>query len=83
MFLHVYVILFTGSLSKEVFVQGVLGPEVSVQGGLCPGRSVQQGVSVQGGRFLSGISPLYGKERAVRILLECFLVLRDVLSCHT
>ena len=35
---------------------------VSVNGSLCPGLS------------LSGKSPLYGKEWAVRILLECILV---------
>ena len=60
-----------GSLSRQ---------GVSVQGDLCPGR----GVSAQGGSLsrrgsLSrGVSvretPKYGNERAVRILLECILV---------
>ena len=61
--------LSRGSLSRRVSVLGglqrvsVLG--VSVQGGLCPGGS------------LSGRPPPYGKERAVRILLECILVMQE------
>ena len=47
-----------GSLSRGGLCLG----EVSVQGGLCPGR------------YLSGRPPPYSEERAVRILLECFLV---------
>ena len=61
MFLHLFVILFTGeeSLSK---------------GGLCSGVSVQgEGVSVQGGGSLSGRPP-YSTEPAVCILLVCILV---------
>ena len=67
-----------GSLSKGVSVQGV-----SVHGGLCPGgvsvqeESLSRGVSGQGGPCQSRESlpdrdptPPYGKERAVRILLE-------------
>ena len=54
----------------------------SVQGGLCPSmhhRSHDQGVSVKGG-ICEGEPPrqrphsLYGKQREVRILLECILV---------
>ena len=48
---------------------------VSVLGGV----SVQ-GVSVQGG--LSGRPSLYGKERSVRILLECILVVMLIFICR-
>ena len=51
-----------GGLCPGVLCPEVLFNGVSVQGGLCPGGS------------LSGRPPLYGKERAVCILLECFLV---------
>ena len=40
---------------------------VSVWGDLCPGGSLSRRVSVRE-------TPPYGKERAVRILLECILV---------
>ena len=48
--------------------------------GLCPGGSLCLGVfsvqrSLSGREFLSGRPPPYGEERAVRILLECFLLL--------
>ena len=49
-------------------------------GSLHPGGSLSRGVSAQG-VFVQGISvqgglcPPYGNERAVRILLECILVL--------
>ena len=42
---------------------------VSVHGGLCPG-------------VLCNGDPLYGNERAVRILLECILVCHILLSLH-
>ena len=43
------------------------------EGGLCPGGlCARGGVSVQGG--LCQGDPPYGKEQAVRILLECILV---------
>ena len=59
---------------------------VSVQGGLCLlGVSVSRGVSVHwgsssGGGSLSGpdIDPPYGKERTIRILLECILAKRFI-----
>ena len=74
MFLHLSAILFTdpggslsgGSLSRGSLSKGSLSKGVSVQG-----VSIQ-GVSVRWGS-LSG-KPPYGKEQAVRILLECFLV---------
>ena len=53
---------------------------VSVQGGLCPegGSLSRRGVSVWRGLYPGGVSvqgyPSYGKERAVRLLLECILV---------
>ena len=69
-----------GSLSRRVSVQGVsVQREVSVQGslctegGLCPGESLYRGWSLSGGS-LSGRPP-YGNVRAVRVLLECILVL--------
>ena len=72
-------------LCPGVSFKGCLCPEGSVQGmslsrgflskSLCPGR----GVSVHGvlypGDSLLGRHPLYGNERAVRILLEWILVL--------
>ena len=75
-----------GSLSGGVSVQGW---RVSVQGvsvqGLCPGESLSRG-SLFGGCLSRGVSfmeiPLYGNERAIRILLECILVLKFQL-CHT
>ena len=50
-----------GNVFTGVFLFTGGGGGVSVQGGLCP-------VGAQSGR------PPYGKERAVRILLECILV---------
>ena len=75
------------SLSREVCVQGGLCPGGSVsRGSVCPGGlylgvsfqkgvSVQRGISVQRGGSLSGRPPSFHKDRAVRILLECILVL--------
>ena len=55
----------------------VQGEGVSVQRG---GGSLSRMVSVGGGVSVQGVSvketPPYGNERAVRILLECILVLR-------
>ena len=78
--------VFTGGLSvhkgvsvqgRGVFVQGWGGlcPE---KGGLCPGGvwqggSLSGGLSVQGG-LCQGNPPPYGYVRAVRILLDCILV---------
>ena len=65
------------------------GVSVSVQGGspsqgedLCPGGSPSQGEDLCPGGSLSGggsvrKTPLYGNERAVRILLECILVTNE------
>ena len=58
--------LSRGSLSKGVSLKGV---EVSVRG------SLSKGVSVKGVGVSVRETPLYGKERVVCILLECFLVL--------
>ena len=75
MFLHLSATLFTGegSLSSGGVGVGSVQPR-----GLCPagGVSVQQGGLCLGGS-LSGRPP-YGKERAVRILLECVLVVENV-----
>ena len=76
-----------GSLSRRVSVQGGLCTE----GGLCPGESLYRGRSLSRGSLsrgglctgglwsLSGGSlsgrPPYGNVRALRILLECILVL--------
>ena len=71
-----------GSLSMGAFVQGVFVRgflprfyQLSFQGSLSREVSVQgvsaQGVSVQ--VSLCQEDPLYSEERAVRILLECFL----------
>ena len=66
-----------GGLVQGVSVQGVsLQRGISVQGFLCPEGGW---VSVRGGS-LSG-RPLYGKERAVRILLECILI--RILTCYS
>ena len=88
MFAQVFVCQEGGEVSVQgISVQGVSlfswrgslfsGVGVSIQGdrGLCPGGggSLSSGVSIEGGS-LSG-RPLYGKERTVRILLECTLVL--------
>ena len=81
-----------GSLSREslsrwgVSVQkGVSVQRVSMSRGcLCPGGSMSRGLS-PGGLNLGGLcpdgfsvrkTPPYGKEWAVRILLECILVRR-------
>ena len=61
MFLHLCVILFTGGYLSE-------------GGGLYVGVSVRVG-SLSRGRGLCQGDPPYGKERAVRILLECILVI--------
>ena len=69
-----------GSLSRGSLSKGGLYP-----GGLCPRGCLSIGVSVQGGLCLIGSlsrggllsgrpPPLSGKERAIRILLECILV---------
>ena len=52
-------------MSLRVWLVGEGG--VSVRGGICPGGSLPRGVSVRE-------TPLYGKERAVRTLLESILV---------
>ena len=75
------------SLSGVFFLGGGLCPGgslsrqgVSVHGDLCPGRGVsaQGGLCSGGGLCPGGVSvretPKYGNERAVRILLECILV---------
>ena len=66
-----------GSLSGE---GGSLSGRVSVWGSLSRGISVQEG-SVWGGSLPREIPPdgdlPYGKERAIRILLECILVLKS------
>ena len=69
-FLHVSVILFTGG--------GCLHPGGLFPGeGLCPlGGSLSRGVCL-GGVSVMG-TPSYGNERAVRILLECILVLCEI-----
>ena len=70
MSLHLSVILFMGggSMSKEG-----LGPgEGSLSRGFLSRGSLSMGVCPAGS--LSGRPPLYGKELAVRTLLECFLV---------
>ena len=72
-FLHLSVILFTGgSLSG-----GSLWGGVSVGGSLS--RGSLSGWSLSRGSLYGGVSvrrqPPYGKERTVRILLECILVL--------
>ena len=56
-----------GSLSKGISVQGVLCPRGPLSGGLCRGG---------GGNLCQGDPPAYGKERPVRILLECILVFK-------
>ena len=57
------------------------GKGVSVQGKgyLCPGGPLSRMVSVQGVLCPPGKRPLYNHERVVRILLECILVISDVL----
>ena len=75
--------LKVGSLSEGVglcrgvgslggFCPGGLCPGDLCPGGLCPG-GLYLGVSVQWGSLSK--TPPYGKERAVRILLECILVM--------
>ena len=54
---------------------GSLSRAVSVQGGLCPGGLFP----VWGGLCF----PPYGNERAVRILLECILVVMFITRLHT
>ena len=63
MFLHVSVILFTG------------GSRSLSMGGLCPGGGLCQGVSLSGRGLCHG-DPTYGNEQAVRILLECILIVQ-------
>ena len=67
-----------GSLSRG----SLSGVGIYVQGGLCPGgslfgRVLCPGVSVQGVsvRDTPRQRPMYGKERAIHILLEFFLFL--------
>ena len=52
----------------------------SIQGGLCLGWSLSKG---GGGSLSRGVSvrPMYGKERAVCILLECILVFNIFKKC--
>ena len=65
--------LFRGDLCQgEVSVQRGL---CLGEGGLCPGGVSVQGIYVQGG-LCPGRPPPYDNERAVRTLLECFLVLQ-------
>ena len=65
------VVSLEGSLSE-----GCLCPGGSWGGGLCLERFLSAGVSVQERSLLGGSlsGTPYGKERAVRILLECILV---------
>ena len=65
MFLHLCVIVFTGGLC----------PGGSLSGGSLWGFSVQGGLCLWGS--LSGRPLLYGNVRAVRILLECILVINS------
>ena len=65
MFLHPWVILFTGGVSVPACTTGHM-----TGGGLCPGKG---GLSL-----LLGRPPMYGNERAVRILPECILVSKSV-----
>ena len=62
-----------GSLSRGVSVQGISVQGVSVQGISVQGVSVQEGLCH--GDPLRTEIPSYGEERAVRFLLECFLVI--------
>ena len=65
------------------FCLGGLCLEGSVWGGslsrgdLCLGVPVQGGSLSEGGVAVRESPPPYGKERAVRILLECILVIRN------
>ena len=74
-----------GSLSSTSLSMGV-----SVQGHLCPEGSLSRGSlslgisrgslswgSLSRGGLCQGDHPAYGKERAVRILLECILVMQE------
>ena len=79
------VILFTGErgICPRGFCSGAVSVQgVSVQrGGLCPeGWSLSRGVSVWGS-LCQGRLPLHGEERAVRILLECILVMAVNSTC--
>ena len=75
------------SLSRGVSVQGILYLGGLCLGGVCPGESLSRGLgslsrglgSLSRGSMLgrprwTEPSPLYGNERAVRILLECILL---------
>ena len=68
-----------GSLSRGTSVQGGFSPEWSLSGGSLSRESLSRGFSVQGmsvqGDSVKGVSVGDGEEMAVRILLECFLVL--------
>ena len=78
MFSQASVILFTegGGVSVPAGTTGHMTRGVCVQGGLCPKGSLSRGVSVWG---VSVRDPPY--EWAVRILLECILVLNvNILS---
>ena len=55
---------------RGVSIQGGLCP-----GGLCPGEISAWGESVQGGLCRGDPPPVWYKERAVHILLECALFL--------
>ena len=73
------VILFTGGrgLCPRGFCSGAVSVQgVSVQrGGLCPGESLS------GGSLCQGRLPPHSEERAVRILLECILVMAVNSTC--
>ena len=70
-FLHLSVILFTGG--------------ISVQGGPCPRESLSRGSPSLGGLCLGGsvrkTPTCTMKERGVRILLECILVIYQSVRC--
>ena len=87
---HVSVILFKeGGLCPSIHhrshgQEGLCLRGSLSRGGLCSGGSLSRGVSVQGGLCLMSLCPwgdprqrppLYSNARALRILLECILVL--------
>ena len=69
--------LFTGG---GELCPGGLSVWGALSGGLCPGGSLSRGgLCLEGGLYPGGLCqedplPPYGKEQAVRILLECILV---------